>query len=88
MGITYAIRGWLTSSYHGIIHPALNVEIAADLHRENIPQFANALSPTFELDDQTFLFGIIHRTRFFFIHTRTNFKVEIILVKKISNVSG
>jgi hypothetical protein len=81
LAIPYAVGGSLSSSVHGVMRATMDVDIIADLRREQIPDFIQALGSAFYTDEQMISDAIEHRSSFNLIHLETAYKVDVFIHK-------
>lgn len=79
--IPYVIGGSMASIIYGIPRTTMDVDIVAEVHREQVSAFVAALQESFYLDEQTIQQAIQRRSSFNLIHLATMFKVDIFLPK-------
>lgn len=81
LAVPYAVGGSLSSSVHGVMRATMDVDIIADLRREQIPDFIQALGSAFYTDEQMISDAIEHRSSFNLIHLETAYKVDVFIPK-------
>lgn len=81
LAIPYAIGGSMSSSVHGVMRTTMDVDIIADLRKEHIQNFIQALGDDFYKDEQMIVDAIDHQSSFNLIHLKTAYKVDIFIPK-------
>jgi hypothetical protein len=79
--IIYLIGGSLASSIHGVIRATMDVDILADLKKEDFSSILPMLEEGFFLDEVMIQTSIAQKSSFNLIHKETSFKVDIFISK-------
>jgi hypothetical protein len=81
LGISYFVSGSLASSLHGIPRATQDVDIVADIRKEQINFLVTALKDEFYIDAEMIKEAIIRNASFNVLHLATMFKVDIFILK-------
>lgn len=79
LGIVYFIGGSLASSIYGAPRATQDVDLVADLRREQVDAFVAALQPGFYVDEEMILDALARRSSFNVIHKETMLKVDVFI---------
>ncbi len=82
MEIPYQIVGSVASTCHGIGRAAEDVDIIADLQRDQLDDFSASLEPDFYADVAVMREALIRQRSFNLIHFGTAFKFDIFPLKR------
>ncbi|HLK22907.1 MAG TPA: hypothetical protein VKT81_28370 [Bryobacteraceae bacterium] len=80
--IHYMVVGSAASSIHGIARPTLDVDLVADLHIDQIDDFAEGLKADFYADPEMMRQAILRGRCFNLIQYATSFKFDIFPLAK------
>ena len=75
--VAFLIGGSVASGTHGVPRMTNGVDVVADLPRERIAEFCDALRPAFYVDDETARQAIETGCAFNVIHLKSAFKFDI-----------
>ncbi len=79
LGAAYAIGGSLASTVHGVVRATLDIDLVADLRREQAAPLVQALGPAFYADEAAIREAVERRSSFNVIHLETMFKVDVFI---------
>lgn len=80
LDVVYVIGGSVASSIHGQVRTTMDVDLVADIMREQVPAIIAGLSDEFYVPDHESMQQVIqHKTSFNVIHLGSMFKVDIFL---------
>ena len=80
--IPYFIGGSLASSLYGIPRATQDVDIIADIKKENVSSLVAKLKNGFYIDTDMILEGIDRKSSFNIIHLETMFKVDVFILNQ------
>lgn len=80
LGIPYLVGGSLASSLHGVPRSTADVDMVADLHREQVNPFVERLQDEFYVDSDMIHDAIARRSSFNIIHLASMYKVDIFIL--------
>ncbi|MEK6280090.1 MAG: DUF6036 family nucleotidyltransferase [Acidobacteriota bacterium] len=78
-GVTYVLVGSLASSMHGMYRSTADIDILADVKREQVYPLLKALQDSFYVDEHAIREAIDRRSSFNAIHFDSVFKVDIFI---------
>ncbi|HEX6650647.1 MAG TPA: DUF6036 family nucleotidyltransferase [Pyrinomonadaceae bacterium] len=80
-GIRYVLVGSFASSIHGMYRSTADIDIVADIKREQVRTLCEALQNDFYVDEQAMRDAVIQRRSFNAIHFDSVFKVDFFIPK-------
>ncbi len=78
--ISYFIGGSLASSLYGIPRATQDVDIIADIKKEDVPVLVDNLKDQFYIDQDMIFDALHHKSSFNVIHLKTMFKVDVFIL--------
>ena len=81
LGIRYFIGGSMATAVHGVARATMDVDLVADIRRDQIQKLLGALGTDFFADDQMIANAIRQGISFNMIHKETMFKVDVFPAK-------
>ena len=79
--VTYIIGGSFASSTHGFSRATMDIDLLAELKREQSVELVSILGPEFYADEQAIRQAIDAKRHFNLIHIETGFKVDLFVAK-------
>ena len=80
-GVRYVLVGSFASSIHGMYRSTADIDIVADIKREQVHALCEALQNDFYVDEQAMRDAVIQRRSFNAIHFDSVFKVDFFIPK-------
>ncbi|MDJ0766153.1 MAG: hypothetical protein QNJ97_24435 [Myxococcota bacterium] len=81
LGVRYHIGGSVASSTHGLARATLDVDLVADLKREDVAAFAKIMSRDYYIDEKMVADAVRRRACFNLIHLETMIKIDVFVLK-------
>lgn len=79
--IPYTISGSVGSSLHGIARATLDIDLVANIKRENVPTFVERLKADYYIDDAMIQSAIQNERSFNLVHLKTMLKIDVFVLK-------
>ena len=79
--VTYIIGGSFASSTHGFSRATMDIDILAEIKREQSAELVARLGPEFYADEQAIKLAIDAKRHFNLIHIETGFKVDVFIAR-------
>lgn len=77
MEVPYLVGGSVASSVHGIARPTMDADLVADLHLDQVDEFASLLKSEFYADPAAIRDALSRKRAFNLIHLATTFKIDV-----------
>jgi hypothetical protein len=77
LGVPYLIGGSLASALYGMVRTTQDADIVAEMRREHLSSFVDALRDEFYIDEEMIADAIQRHSSFNIIHRETMFKVDV-----------
>ena len=81
MDVRFYVGGSVASSYHGASRSTLDVDLVADLKRENVELLVDELQSEYYLSSSAIIDAIERVSCFHLIHLSSSFKVDVFIFK-------
>jgi len=81
LGVPYAIGGSFASALHGVMRATMDADLVADLRREDVAPFVQALGELFYANAEMMREAIGQHRSFNLIHLDSMFKVDVFVAR-------